>query len=68
MVKLKKIKLFLIQLLKQLGILKRSVIYYIGGSEALPPPLTVEEEIFYLHRLEMGDLAVKSVLIERSLW
>jgi RNA polymerase sporulation-specific sigma factor len=67
MIKLKKIKLILIKWLKQWGILKKSVIYYIGGSEALPPPLTGDEEIFYLHKLEMGDSAVKTVLIERNL-
>jgi hypothetical protein len=38
MIKLKKIKMVIIKLLKQWGILKKSVIYYIGGSEALPPP------------------------------
>ncbi|HQE05073.1 MAG: RNA polymerase sporulation sigma factor SigE [Tepidanaerobacteraceae bacterium] len=67
MAQFKKIKLLLIKLLKQLGILKKSVIYYIGGSEALPPPLSADEEVFYLSRLEMGDLTVKSVLIERNL-
>ena len=67
MIKLKKIKKIIIKLLKQWGILKKSVIYYIGGSEALPPPLTGDEEVFYLHKLEMGDSAVKTVLIERNL-
>jgi len=42
-------------------------IYYIGSSEALPPPLSSDEEIFLLTRLETGDKAVKSVLIERNL-
>ena len=67
MVKFKKIKMVLINLLKQLGIIRKATVYYIGGSEALPPPLTVEEELFYLHKLEMGDREVKSVLIERNL-
>jgi len=60
-------KIKIIKLLRRLGILKKSVIYYIGGSEALPPPLSVDEEVFYLHQLEMGDAQVKSVLIERNL-
>ncbi|WP_126426027.1 RNA polymerase sporulation sigma factor SigE [Brevibacillus marinus] len=42
-------------------------IYYIGGSEALPPPLTREEEEILLARLPSGDAAVRSMLIERNL-
>jgi RNA polymerase sporulation-specific sigma factor len=42
-------------------------IYYIGGSEALPPPLTREEEEILLSRLPSGDSAVRSMLIERNL-
>lgn len=61
------IKTFIFGLLKKLGIIKKPTIYYIGGSEALPPPLSTEEEVFYIDRLETGDMAVKSVLIERNL-
>jgi len=42
-------------------------IHYIGGSEALPPPLTREEEELLLSRLPSGDAAVRSMLIERNL-
>ncbi|MGZ0049979.1 RNA polymerase sporulation sigma factor SigE [Brevibacillus gelatini] len=42
-------------------------VYYIGGSEALPPPLTREEEEVLLGRLPSGDPAVRSMLIERNL-
>lgn len=42
-------------------------IYYIGGSEALPPPLSVDEESYLLARLGEQDCGVKSVLIERNL-
>lgn len=42
-------------------------IHYVGSSEALPPPLSTDEEMFLLSRLETGDKAVKSVLIERNL-
>ncbi|MDD4335126.1 MAG: RNA polymerase sporulation sigma factor SigE [Desulfotomaculaceae bacterium] len=45
----------------------RPGIYYVGSSEALPPPLTMDEESFLIGRLESGDSAVKSVLIERNL-
>jgi RNA polymerase sporulation-specific sigma factor len=46
---------------------KAEEIYYIGGSEALPPPLTREEEEFLLEKLPKGDAAVKAMLIERNL-
>nr|WP_026961674.1 RNA polymerase sporulation sigma factor SigE [Alicyclobacillus herbarius] len=42
-------------------------IYYVGGSEALPPPLTRDEEEYLLNRLPEGDQAVRSMLIERNL-
>lgn len=42
-------------------------IYYVGGSEALPPPLTREEEEYLLQRLPTGDDAVRALLIERNL-
>lgn len=50
----------------KLGI-KADEIYYIGGSEALPPPLSKEEEAQLLQKLPSGDKAVRSVLIERNL-
>ncbi len=60
-------KVLIIRILRRLGIIERSVIYYVGGSEALPPPLTNDEEVFLLHRLENGDSGVKTTLIERNL-
>ncbi len=42
-------------------------IAYVGSSEALPPPLTTEEELFLLEKLSSGDRAVKGILIERNL-
>jgi RNA polymerase sporulation-specific sigma factor len=42
-------------------------VYYVGGSEALPPPLTREEEEYLLTRLPAGDEAVRAMLIERNL-
>jgi RNA polymerase sporulation-specific sigma factor len=54
------------KLLVRLGI-KSEEIYYIGGSEALPPPLSKEEEGELLVQLTNGDPAARSVLIERNL-
>ncbi len=42
-------------------------IHYVGSSEALPPPLSGDEEIYLINRLELGDLTVKGVLVERNL-
>ncbi|HHV64751.1 MAG TPA: RNA polymerase sporulation sigma factor SigE [Peptococcaceae bacterium] len=42
-------------------------IFYVGSSEALPPPLSVEEEEHLISRLEQGDKSVKNTLIERNL-
>jgi RNA polymerase sporulation-specific sigma factor len=47
--------------------LKTDEIYYIGGSEALPPPLSKEEEEVLLEKLPKGDKAARSILIERNL-
>ncbi|KEZ50004.1 MULTISPECIES: RNA polymerase sporulation sigma factor SigE [Metabacillus] len=54
------------KLLMKLG-LKTDEIHYIGGSEALPPPLTKDEEEVLLKKLPGGDQAARSILIERNL-
>lgn len=45
----------------------RKKIYYIGGNDALPPPLTKEEEEALVENLELGDESIRSILIERNL-
>ncbi|MFS0782390.1 RNA polymerase sporulation sigma factor SigE [Bacillus sp. 1P06AnD] len=47
--------------------LKNDEIYYIGGSEALPPPLSKEEEEILIHKLPNGDQTARTILIERNL-
>lgn len=42
-------------------------IFYVGSSEALPPPLSTDEENHLLGCLEKGDHGVKGTLIERNL-
>ncbi|MCR8656009.1 RNA polymerase sporulation sigma factor SigE [Paenibacillus endoradicis] len=54
------------RLMLKLG-LKDEMIYYIGGSEALPPPLTREEEEYLLLKLPSGDGSIRTILIERNL-
>lgn len=41
--------------------------YYIGGGEALPAPLTPEEEAELLARLSPDSYDVKKILVERNL-
>jgi RNA polymerase sporulation-specific sigma factor len=68
---LKRIKLFFkvgfLNLLYKLKANRGYPIHYIGGSEALPPPLTLDEESYLLAKLEAQDYGVKSILIERNL-
>lgn len=42
-------------------------IFYVGGSQTLPPPLEPEEEEKALDRLSKGDTSVKQILVERNL-
>lgn len=56
------------KLLNKLGLKHQDSIYYIGGSEILPPPLNKEEEDSLINQLGgEKDLFAKSVLIERNL-
>ncbi len=42
-------------------------VFYIGGSESLPPPLTCEEESNLLKKLSSNETNARKVLIERNL-
>lgn len=53
--------------MKKLIIGKPKQLFYIGGSEVLPPPLKSEEEQEVLEALEIGDETAKRCLIERNL-
>ena len=41
-------------------------IFYVNGSETLPPPLSAEEEVDIISRLDK-DPSLKTILIERNL-
>ncbi len=58
-------KLFAI--LRKLGLLRSGCIYYIGGSDILPPPLKGEAEQEALRGLEQGDENAKQKLVEHNL-
>lgn len=60
------LKIYYIKILKKLKLFKEDEVYYIGGSEVLPPPLNKEEEAYLLSKLKQDD-SVKTVLIERNI-
>ncbi len=68
-----KSKKIILNILCSIKILNENELYYIGGSEVLPLPLTKEEEKELINRLSMEDptecdhVQVKSILIERNL-
>lgn len=53
--------------LSKTGLYRGFPIHYIGGSEALPPPLSSDEESHLLSKLGESDFGVKTILIERNL-
>lgn len=42
-------------------------LYYVGGSDALPSPLSKEEEENLVSKMSTGDEKIRSTLIERNL-
>ena len=50
-----------------LGLVPSGNLYYIGGSNVLPPPLKGQEELSALEALERGDEQAKQTLIEHNL-
>ena len=47
--------------------IRRGTVCYIGGSDLLPPPLTREEELAMMRRMNAGDETARATLIERNL-
>ena len=57
----------LMELLTKIGFVQFNGVFYIGGTDVLPPPLKGEEEQDALEKLENGDEKAKQCLIERNL-
>ena len=57
----------ILDVLVWLGLAGREQIFYIGGSDILPPPLKGQEEADALLALEQGDENAKQKLIEHNL-
>ena len=55
------------KILTAIGLKEQNEVYYIGGAEPLPPPLSQEEETEILNRLLNNDESVRKILIERNL-
>jgi len=53
--------------LERLGIKLPPGLFYIGGSDSLPPPMNREEEAQYIRLLSEGSEDAKKALIERNL-
>lgn len=58
---------FFVQLLIRFGSYARKNLFYIGGSEILPPPLKGRDEQITLEALERGEESAKQTLIEHNL-
>ena len=54
-------------LLQKLGLSDCGGIYYIGGSDVLPPPLKGEQEQRTLEALERGEESARQTLVEHNL-
>ena len=46
---------------------KKRDVFYIGGSESLPPPLSAQEEAECIQALGRGESGARSALIEHNL-
>ena len=57
----------LMEFIAKLGLMRPKGIYYIGGTDVLPPPLKGEEEQEALAQMEAGSESAKQRLIERNL-
>lgn len=57
----------LVEFLKRIGLVRDETIFYIGGSDILPPPLKGQQEQDALQALEMGQEDAKQLLIEHNL-
>ena len=58
--------LFFNKLLYKIKLFRKNL-FYVGGNDALPPPLPKDEEEELLRKLNNGDEKIRSTLIERNL-
>ena len=53
----------LFELLTKIGLVRENAVFYIGGSDVLPPPLKGKEEQDALEAWERGSEGAKQLLI-----
>ncbi|OCB00940.1 RNA polymerase sporulation sigma factor SigE [Clostridium beijerinckii] len=63
---MEKLVLFFNKLLCKFRLFRKKL-YYVGGNDALPPPLSKDEEEDLVNKLNGGDENIRSTLIERNL-
>lgn len=63
---MEKLILFFNKLICKFKLFRRKL-YYVGGNDALPPPLSKDEEEELVNKLNDGDENTRSTLIERNL-
>ena len=63
---MEKLVLFFNKLLCKFKLFRKRL-YYVGGNDALPPPLSKDEEEDLVNKLNGGDENTRSTLIERNL-
>lgn len=64
---LKRIASYLKNIWGKIRLKRLNSLFYIGGTDVLPPPMTTEEEKKYVELLKEGDESAKATLIERNL-
>lgn len=57
----------ILEFLRRIGLIREPGVYYIGGSDVLPPPLKGAEEQAALEALQRGDEGAKQRLVEHNL-
>ena len=62
-----KVKRLFVKIITVIGGNSNNELYYIGGAETLPPPLSASEENEILERLLNNDESVRKILVERNL-
>ena len=58
---------WLLRWLRKVGLVRTNYVFYVGGTDVLPPPLKGGEEQEALEHLEQGSEEAKQLLIERNL-
>ena len=62
-----KVKKLFVKILTVIGYNPNNELYYIGGADNLPPPLSTAEENEILEKLMNNDESVRKTLVERNL-